>query len=113
MVQGKIGKRALQRLQASIPWIVSPVVLLEIQYLQEVTRRDVIPTDVADLIRSDERFVIDDPKIGEIVEHARHLTWTRDPFDRLIAAHSSLRGITLCTTDERILAFHADSREPS
>jgi hypothetical protein len=28
-----------------------------------------------------------------IIQHAFHLSWTRDPFDRLLAAHSLTVGI--------------------
>jgi PIN domain nuclease of toxin-antitoxin system len=38
------------------------------------------------------------------VQAAAGLTWTRDPFDRLIAAHAILSGAPLLTADRRILA---------
>jgi len=34
---------------------------------------------------------------------ALDLSWTRDPFDRLIAAHARLRGWRLATADETLL----------
>lgn len=34
------------------------------------------------------------------------LAWTRDPFDRLLAAHSSARRTPLCTLDRRMRSEH-------
>ena len=38
-----------------------------------------------------------------VVEAARRVHWTRDPFDRLIVAHAALQGAQLITRDEVIL----------
>jgi PIN domain nuclease of toxin-antitoxin system len=38
------------------------------------------------------------------VQAAAGLSWTRDPFDRLIAAHAILADATLLTADRTILA---------
>jgi PIN domain nuclease of toxin-antitoxin system len=37
------------------------------------------------------------------VQEATTLSWTRDPFDRLIAAHSIVANSPLITADETIL----------
>ena len=37
------------------------------------------------------RFLIDEVPLASLVRHAYSLTWTRDPFDRLLAAHSGAR----------------------
>ena len=38
-----------------------------------------------------------------LVGRASSISWTRDPFDRLIAAHASLEAAILLTADETIL----------
>jgi len=38
------------------------------------------------------------------------LSWTRDPFDRLLVAHARLRGWRLATADTTLLA-HLPDRE--
>ena len=89
------------------PWGVSPISLLEIQYLSEVDRLRVRNPEFSDLVISDARFVVDDVPLHAMVRHALPMTWTRDPFDRLLAAHSGARRVPLCTVDHRILANHS------
>jgi PIN domain nuclease of toxin-antitoxin system len=40
--------------------------------------------------------------IADVVRAATPLTWTRDPFDRLIAAHAIVADAPLVTADHRI-----------
>lgn len=44
-----------------------------------------------------------DASLAELVQAAADLSWTRDPFDRLIAAHAIVTGVPLITADETIL----------
>lgn len=39
----------------------------------------------------------------DLVQAATDISWTRDPFDRLIAAHAIVTGAPLVTADETIL----------
>ena len=75
---------------ANSPWLdryrprgVSPVSFLEIQF-----------------------FIIDDISLETLVGHALRFDWTRDPFDRLLVAHSLARRVALCTTDRTIRSRH-------
>lgn len=43
-----------------------------------------------------------DASLAELVEAATALSWTRDPFDRLIAAHALVANAPLVTADETI-----------
>lgn len=89
------------------PWGVSPVSLLELQFLAEVGRLDMADAGaLLDALQGDRRFVIDEAPLLPLVRHALALGWTRDPFDRLLAAHSSARRAPLCTTDERLRRHH-------
>jgi PIN domain nuclease of toxin-antitoxin system len=84
------------------PWGVSPVSLLEIQFLSEVGRVEVRNPE----FMRDARFVIDEVPLVSLIRRSIDLTWTRDPFDRLITAHSSVRRLPLCTTDRVIRSHH-------
>jgi PIN domain nuclease of toxin-antitoxin system len=94
---------ARERLETQ-PLAVSPMVELELQYLYETER----VTEPASVVMQDlERRIgleVVDASFQDIVERAMTLSWTRDPFDRLIAAHSALDGVPLLTADETILA---------
>jgi PIN domain nuclease of toxin-antitoxin system len=88
------------------PWGVSPVALLEIQFLAEVGRLSVRNPDFTNTVMDDTRFIVDDISLATLVRHGLRLDWTRDPFDRLLTAHSSARRVPLCTTDRDIRSHH-------
>jgi PIN domain nuclease of toxin-antitoxin system len=88
------------------PWGVSPVSFLEIQFLSEVGKLRVKQSKFIDAVGRDPRFTIDEVPLVSLVRHALPLSWTRDPFDRLLAAHSSARRIPLCTLDQRLRKEH-------
>jgi PIN domain nuclease of toxin-antitoxin system len=88
------------------PWGVSPVSFLEIQFLGEIGRLEVRQPELMRAVASDPRFVVDEVPLVPLVEKALPLSWTRDPFDRLLAAHSEARRVPLCSTDRRIRSEH-------
>lgn len=88
------------------PWGISPISLLELQYLSEIGRIELDAAGLLDALQSDGRFVLDEPALVPLVERALPLTWTRDPFDRLLAAHSTARRVPLCTVDRLLLKNH-------
>jgi PIN domain nuclease of toxin-antitoxin system len=88
------------------PWGVSPVSLLEIQFLAEVGRLEVENPAFTDRLLGDRRFVVDEVPLVALVRNAIALDWTRDPFDRLLAAHSESRRVPLATLDERVRRHH-------
>jgi PIN domain nuclease of toxin-antitoxin system len=57
-------------------------------------------------VMDDASFTVDDIPLVTVVRHALRLDWTRDPFDRLVVAHSSARRVALCTLDRRIRSRH-------
>lgn len=88
------------------PWGVSPVSFLELQFLSEVGRLELRHEDFVEALGRDPRFVIDEVPLMALVSHALPLSWTRDPFDRLLAAHSAARRAPLCTLDRRMRREH-------
>lgn len=77
---------------------VSPATLLELQFLQETGRVRIDAPSVS-AIGQDDRWLLDDPPAASWFLRAADLVWTRDPFDRLIAAHAMLRRWRLATGD--------------
>lgn len=81
----------------------SPMVELELQYLFEVERASQSSAVVLrDLRRRIGLRVVDIP-CQQVIAEAVHLSWTRDPFDRLIAATAIATNTSLLTADETIL----------
>lgn len=93
-------------LESYRPWGVSPVSFLEIQLLAEIGRLEVDREGFPGRVEEDPRFVVDEAPLAALVRHALPLDWTRDPFDRLLAAHSASRRVPLCTVDRTIRAHH-------
>jgi PIN domain nuclease of toxin-antitoxin system len=75
---------------------------LELTYLHEVDRARDSPAVMLGALRKDIGLQLADASLAELVTAATDLTWTRDPFDRLIAAHSIVAGAPLVTADQTI-----------
>jgi PIN domain nuclease of toxin-antitoxin system len=106
IVTGADRLRSFPWIERYRPWGISPVSLLEIQYLSEIGRIEIQNPQFTDTLAEDPRFVIDEIPLVPLMRRAIELTWTRDPFDRLIAAHSSVRRVPLCTTDRNLRENH-------
>jgi PIN domain nuclease of toxin-antitoxin system len=87
-------------------WGVSPVSILEVQYLGEVGKLDVRIHEFVNAVSNDPRFLVDDVPLLNLIQQALPLTWTRDPFDRLLCAHSAARRAPLCSVDDVIRDHH-------
>lgn len=88
------------------PWGVSPISLLELKFLSEVGRLELDEVGFVQALRRDPRFILDEVPLMALVAHALPLTWTRDPFDRLLAAHSAARRTPLATLDRTMRREH-------
>jgi PIN domain nuclease of toxin-antitoxin system len=89
---------------ASEDAFVSPIVELELTYLYEIGRvSEPASMPLAGLRRSI-GLQVADVSLAELVQAATGLSWTRDPFDRLIAAHAILADAPLVTADKTIQA---------
>lgn len=83
---------------------MSPLVELELAYLHEIGRaRDPVPMMLAAL-RQSIGLEVADASLAELSRAALGLSWTRDPFDRLIAAQAIVTDTRLVTADRTILA---------
>ena len=100
---GKLPARARALIEERAP-VLSPAAALELRYLHEVGRaRDSVPVMLAAL-RQEIGIEVTDGSIAELGQAAADLSWTRDPFDRLISAHAIVANAPLITADETIRA---------
>lgn len=89
---------------------ISPIVLLELQYLYEIRRvTEDATTLIADLAPRIGLRVCD-KDFSAVASRALALSWTRDPFDRLIVAHAGLHGNLLLSKDQSVLGHYAYAR---
>ena len=83
---------------------VSPVVLLELEYLREINRvRADADAVLAELNRT-VGLTVCPCGFHDVVVHARRQNWTRDPFDRLIVGQAAFGNAPLLTRDATIHA---------
>jgi PIN domain nuclease of toxin-antitoxin system len=103
------GHRRARPLVAFPRLLISPASLLEIQFLLEAGRLRFKDGRSADSLAADERWRLDEPPTAKWFTAACEFGGTRDPFDRLIAAHARVRRWKLATSDDRLLEHLAPS----
>lgn len=84
---------------------LSPMVLLELELLNEIGRLRPRAQDIAASLSEQLAIRVAAEPFAAVVKEALPLAYTRDPFDRLIVAHAALRRQPLVTFD-RILLEH-------
>jgi len=106
LAAGEVGRFApfVQPLIPQQGCAVSPMVRLELDYLHEIGRIKVAGGDILDDLRTKIGLLVDAVSFEAIVIEATKLSWTRDPFDRLICANARVAGARLLTKDGPILA---------
>lgn len=83
--------------------VISPIVLLELQYLLEIKKIKVGPKKIFRGLEESIGLEICHHEFDRVVMESLRQSWTRDPFDRLIVAQAHLSRAPLITKDERIL----------
>src|ERR1022692_3004887 len=71
--------------------LVSPMVVLELEYLHEIGRLAATATEIIDDVAQSIGLAVCDLPFPAIVRQALSEKWSRDPFDRVIVAHAKLR----------------------
>jgi PIN domain nuclease of toxin-antitoxin system len=83
--------------------LISPAVLIELNFLHQIGRIIREPLDLAKQLRVQIGARVCDRSFADLCETALFETWTRDPFDLLIVSHAKSNGYApLVTSDEKI-----------
>jgi PIN domain nuclease of toxin-antitoxin system len=82
--------------------VYSPVVELEVQYLHEIGRISVGPEVIFPYLADRIGLAPDDTPYLVVTRKALGLSWTRDPFDRLITSAAMVSDRPLLTRDRTI-----------
>lgn len=102
---GKLTRKALAYIEKAEVRI-SPMVVLEIGYLQEIGRVVLKPQEIAYKLSTELGVTVCNYPFPIIAEVAISETWTRDPFDRLIVAHARANGQAALITADELIAHH-------
>ena len=87
---------------------ISPIVDLELQFLYEIGRIVKGPAAVLPALGRELGLQVSESSFASVVAAARELTWTRDPFDRLIVAEAATVGARLVSKD-RLIRRHFEA----
>lgn len=92
-------RRSIEREQVGY----SPMLALELAYLHEIGRLTDAPEAVLAALAPALELQQSSAPFASVVAQAQQLTWTRDPFDRMIAANAAVDGASLITADAVML----------
>jgi len=88
------------------PVRIAPIVLLELGYLYEIGRLQDTHQTIIEVLKQTLELKICDLAYLQVIESAIEVTWTRDPFDRLIVAQATVNQSTLVTKDTIIRSHY-------
>lgn len=98
----KLTRDAVRAIEGS-ELLISPMVLLELEYLYEIKRVIQPPQALLNQLETQIGVRLCDHPFPAIIQAALFETWTRDPFDRVIVAHARSNGYApLVTSDVKI-----------
>ncbi len=97
----RLSKKAVELIENN-ELLISPAVLLELQYLKEIKRITADPMLIFQTLEETISLQLCKADFSKVVIAALSQSWTRDPFDRLISAQASVRSELLLTKDKTI-----------
>ena len=90
--------------------LISPIVLLELEYLCEIKRIIQPPQTLLNQLESQNGLRLCEHPFPAVIQAALFETWTRDPFDRLVVAQAKANGYApLITSDSDIRKHYSRS----
>jgi PIN domain nuclease of toxin-antitoxin system len=88
---------------------ISPIVILELKFLEEIGKIAGDLTKLQEIIEIELGISIEDRSVSKLTMQALSLSWTRDPFDRMIVAQAALDRAKLITRDRNILKHYQNA----
>jgi PIN domain nuclease of toxin-antitoxin system len=101
---------SIQNLLNEHDLLISPIVRLELQYLYEIKRIAVEAKAMLTDLSHRLGLTVCPKPFDTIMIYATQLTWTRDPFDRILVAHASINHNILVSKDQMILNHYTYTR---
>jgi PIN domain nuclease of toxin-antitoxin system len=95
----RFGKKAANAIE-TFNLMISPMVRLEMQFLNEIGRINEKPQKILRVLMADFGIRVCNDPFESVIEAAEAIHWTRDPFDRIIVAQAALERAPLITKDD-------------
>ena len=105
----KISQVAYELMNSQQKLLISPMVMLELQYLYEIKRLTKSADKILEYAENFLGLEICEKSFFLAVKKASHFHWTRDPFDRLITAQAALDEDILLTKDKHIRKHYSQA----
>ena len=86
--------------------LISPAVLLELQFLREIDRIKTKPSKIRDYLEAQIGLRVCDLPFISVISHSLTQSWTRDPFDRINVSQAKARGELPILTKDRTIRSH-------
>jgi PIN domain nuclease of toxin-antitoxin system len=86
--------------------LISPTVLIELNFLHQIGRIIRNPLDLAKQLRTQLGVRVCEHSFADLAETALFESWTRDPFDLLIVSHAKANGYALLVTQDEKIRRH-------
>ena len=98
-----LSERARRLIEYEREIFISPIVLLEVDYLHEIGRTTLGSAPLYEYLHHQIGLQACNKSFLDVIQIASQLSWTRDPFDRVITAQAALEQDRLITKDRVIL----------
>ncbi len=98
----RLTPKGISAIEGAEQLLISPMVELELTYLHEIARINCAASTILDSLRRDIGLETCQQPFTAVVGEALSLTWTRDPFDRIIVAQAAHRTASLLSADQKI-----------
>ncbi len=97
----KISNKALELIE-ECELLISPMVVLELEFLYEIGRLNYKHNQIVASLSDTIDLKVCNLSFAPIVKEATKLSWTRDPFDKLIVANAICNSSKLLSRDRKI-----------
>lgn len=100
----RISSAAQQFVTQAAELLISPIVVLELEYLYEIGRSQLSGRTVALKAKHELGVEVCALSFTAVTQTALDESWTRDPFDRLIVSHAKANGLAPLVSADRKIA---------
>ena len=101
----RIRRDAAQLIQRA-ELLISPMVLVELEYLHEIGRLTLPGKDILRKLEHEVGLRLCDLPFADVARAAIDEKWTRDAFDRIIVAQARLNGLAPLISSDEPIAEH-------
>ncbi len=105
--ESRLFSEAAQRELRNDELVISPIVLLELEYLHEAKKVRAKGQVIFSSLQKTTGLRMAHHDNETIIRAALDLSWTRDPFDRIIVGHALSQKAALLTKDRTILRHYS------